>query len=58
MSTNFTNDEIIKILTVRQVIHNVNLKCDPRPERPIAHFTEKTRLLLSQLRQQKPRGNQ
>jgi hypothetical protein len=54
----FTNDEMMKILTVRQVIYNVNTRCEPRPTRPIPHFTDKTKVLLSKLRQQKPRGNQ
>jgi hypothetical protein len=50
----FTNDERMKILMIRQVIYNVNLQCQPRPARPIPHFTEKTHVLLSQLREKKP----
>ena len=53
----FTNDEMSKILMIRQVMYTVNLQCDPRPPRPIPHFTEKTRELLSKLREQKPQSN-
>jgi hypothetical protein len=52
----FTNDERMKILMIRQVIYNVNLQCQPRPARPIPHFTDKTRVLLSQLREKKPQS--
>jgi hypothetical protein len=50
----FTNDEMVKILMIRQAIYNVNHQCEPRPHRPITHFTEKTHQLLVQLREQKP----
>ena len=53
----FTNDERLKILMIRQVIYNVNVQCPPRPVRPIPHFTDKTRILLAQLREKKPEGN-
>ena len=50
----FTNDEMAKISMIRQVIHTVNIQCPPRPSRSIPHFTDKTRVLLAKLREQKP----
>jgi hypothetical protein len=43
-----------KFKTFRNVIRTVNLRSDPRPSRPIPHFTSKTYELLEQFRKKMP----
>ena len=44
-----------KLASIRSVIYNVNVRSEPRPTRPIPHFTQATYILLNQLRSKKPK---
>ena len=48
-----THDED-KFKMIRNIIRMVNLRSEPRPSRPIPHFTPKTHDLLERLRKQIP----
>jgi hypothetical protein len=48
------NLDLMKIVCIRQTIFKVNMKCTPRPQRLIPHFTPKTYELLNQLRKKMP----
>jgi len=54
LPTCMDENDVIKIITIRNTIHVVNLQCPPRPQRPIPHFTSKTHELLAKLRENKP----
>jgi len=61
MSTNMflpveanANMDLMKIDCIRQTIFKVNMKCTPRPQRSIPHFTPKTYELLNHLREKMP----
>ena len=43
-----------KFKTIQTVIRTVNLRSEPRPTRPILHFTPKTYDLLERLRKKSP----
>ena len=47
-------NNVFKLASIRSVMYNVNVRSEPRPTRPIPHFTQATYTLLNQLRSKKP----
>ncbi len=47
-------NDVFKIASIRTAIYNVNVRSEPRPTRPIPHFTPSTYTLLDQLRLNQP----
>lgn len=48
-------NDVFKFASIRNTIYNVNVRSEPRPKRPIPHFTQSTYTLLDNLRLNKPR---
>jgi hypothetical protein len=47
-------NDVFKHASIRTAIYNANVRSEPRPKRPIPHFTPSTYTLLDQLRLNKP----
>ena len=43
-----------KIASIRQAIHQSNIRSSPRPQRKVPHFTSSTYELLAKLREKSP----
>jgi hypothetical protein len=47
-------NDVFKLASIRSAMYNTNVRSEPRPTRPIPHFTPSTYTLLDQLRLNKP----
>jgi hypothetical protein len=47
-------NDVFKLASIRSAMYNVNVRSEPRPIRPIPHFTPSTYTLLECFRSKKP----